>query len=221
MYRVLNVISRWLKLQYEDFHYNEILLQRLEAFLDGDIQRAGFTAEAKLLKESIKLQFVRHARPAHPLITMTADPLVHYERYLHGCASPKSPMPKSPVKTTFVNRRPSAASSIFSFVSNITTPPESPTLPNATSASLSMFENRDIAQYLTLADFYYFKCISAFEYLNGSWRTGSQSTDILERDTYPSHSYVHRMTKRANMVCVTSAKRTAKHDTVAKLYFNV
>lgn len=193
----MNVISRWLKLQYEDFHYNEILLQRLKAFLNGDIQRAGFTAEAKLLKESIKLQYIRHSRPGHTLITMTADPLVHSDRYLH---SPKSPIPKSPVKNSFINRRPSGASSIFSFVSSITTPPESPTLPNAASTSLAMFENREIAQYLTLADFYYFKCISAFEYLNGSWRTGAQCNDNLECNAYPSHSYVYKMTKRANMV---------------------
>jgi hypothetical protein len=73
-------------------------------------------------------------------------------------------------------------------------------LPNAGSTSLAMFENREIAQYLTLADFYYFKCISAFEYLNGSWRTGAQCNDNLECNAYPSHSYVHKMTKRANMV---------------------
>jgi hypothetical protein len=63
-----------------------------------------------------------------------------------------------------------------------------------------MFESREIAQYLTLADFYYFKCISAFEYLNGPWRAGTQAGNKPECNSYPSHSYVLRMTKRANMV---------------------
>jgi hypothetical protein len=63
-----------------------------------------------------------------------------------------------------------------------------------------MFESKEIAQYLTLADFYYFKCISAFEYLNGSWRAGAQAGNNMECISYPLHSYVLRMTKRANMV---------------------
>ncbi|KAI8576795.1 hypothetical protein K450DRAFT_254985 [Umbelopsis ramanniana AG] len=207
--KVLNVISRWLKLQYEDFQCNEILLQRLQAFLDGDIQRAGFRSEAALLRESIQLQCARHARPVHTLITVAADPLLQTDRYLHASSSPKTPLPKSSTKSSFVSRRPSGASSIFSFVSSITTPPESPTLPNVSSTSLSMFESKEIAQYLTLADFYYFKCISAFEFLNGTWRAGAQAGNTMECNSSPSHSYVLRMTKRANML-----SRWVAHETL-------
>ncbi|KAJ2959692.1 hypothetical protein NQZ79_g4867 [Umbelopsis isabellina] len=200
--KVLSVLSRWLKLQYEDFHYNDILLQRLEAFLSGDIQRAGFTAEAKLLKESIKMQSVRHARPGHTLITLSADPLLGSEHQQGSYSSPNTPIPKSPTRSASSSRRPSGASSIFSFVTSITTPPESPTLPNVSSSSLISFESKELAQYLTLADFYYFKCISSFEYLNGSWRTGAQMNDSTECTSYPAHSYVHKMTKRANMASI-------------------
>jgi hypothetical protein len=54
--RVLNVISRWIKLQFQDFKKNPILITRLEAFLNGDVNRAGFTIEADMIKEALDRQ---------------------------------------------------------------------------------------------------------------------------------------------------------------------
>lgn len=52
----MNVISRWIKLQFQDFKMNPVLLTRLEAFLNGDINRAGFTIEADMIKEALERQ---------------------------------------------------------------------------------------------------------------------------------------------------------------------
>lgn len=52
----MNVISRWIKLQFQDFQQNPILITRLEAFLNGDVNRAGFTIEADMIKEALDRQ---------------------------------------------------------------------------------------------------------------------------------------------------------------------
>lgn len=52
----MNVISRWIKLQFQDFKQNPILITRLEAFLNGDVNRAGFTIEADMIKEALDRQ---------------------------------------------------------------------------------------------------------------------------------------------------------------------
>ena len=54
--RVLNVISRWVKLQYQDFKKTPVLQTRLETFINGDIKRAGFTTEASMIKDALDLQ---------------------------------------------------------------------------------------------------------------------------------------------------------------------
>jgi hypothetical protein len=52
------VISRWIKLQFQDFRTNPILITRLEAFLNGDVNRAGFTIEADMIKEALDRQVI-------------------------------------------------------------------------------------------------------------------------------------------------------------------
>lgn len=62
LFRVLNVISRWIKLQFQDFRTNPILITRLEAFLNGDVNRAGFTIEADMIKEALDRQVIYNCR---------------------------------------------------------------------------------------------------------------------------------------------------------------
>ena len=50
------MISRWIKLQFQDFRLNPVLITRLEAFLSGDVNRAGFTIEADMIKEALDRQ---------------------------------------------------------------------------------------------------------------------------------------------------------------------
>ncbi|KAG0192865.1 hypothetical protein DFQ28_007338 [Apophysomyces sp. BC1034] len=47
---------KWIKLRFQDFKDNNILLTRLEAFLNGDVKRAGFSAEASKIKEALNQQ---------------------------------------------------------------------------------------------------------------------------------------------------------------------
>ena len=55
-FRVLSVLTRWIKLQYQDFEDAPILLTRLEAFLHADIKHAGFDTEADMIREALDLQ---------------------------------------------------------------------------------------------------------------------------------------------------------------------
>jgi DhnA family fructose-bisphosphate aldolase class Ia len=55
----LNVILRWIKLQFQDFKQNPILVTRLQAFLNGDVNRAGFAIEADMIKEALDKQVNR------------------------------------------------------------------------------------------------------------------------------------------------------------------
>ncbi|KAI8089712.1 ras guanine nucleotide exchange factor domain-containing protein [Halteromyces radiatus] len=66
--KVLNVISRWIKLQYNDFKVNPILLTRLQAFINGDITRGGFMMEANNIKELLHTQVIQHSKNHHSFI---------------------------------------------------------------------------------------------------------------------------------------------------------
>lgn len=56
-----------------------------------------------------------------------------------------------------------------------------------------MFEAKEIARYLTLADFYIFKCITSYDYLQGRWRQEASPSP-------QEHDYIAMMTQRANQV---------------------
>ncbi|KAI9494881.1 ras guanine nucleotide exchange factor domain-containing protein [Zychaea mexicana] len=226
--KVLNVISRWVKLQYQDFRITPVLQTRLEAFLNGDIKRAGFTNEANMIKEALDLQMARHARQRHSLVALTSHSLASFGSSGSSSSnfnnnnssavlpmSPSSPpTPSSLVGSPPFQRRPSTttisttpSSYLFSFVS---TPPSSPTslsTPTSTtsfssalaalpiyssSSQLLSLEARDVARYLTLADFYTLKCITSYDYLCGQWRRNAASGG--------DDGYIGMMTRRANML---------------------
>jgi hypothetical protein len=159
--RVLNVVSRWIKLQYQDFQDNKRLVTRLEAFLNGDVTRAGFTIEADMIKEALDRQRIQSVKFRHIQIMQSNTSMFQ----------------------SGLGRRPSITPSLLSFVS-IATPPESPTHQDV----LLSLHSKDIAKYLTLADFYILKCITAQDYLAMYYPT----------TTKQSVDYIHMMTKRAN-----------------------
>ncbi|KAF7724545.1 hypothetical protein EC973_000922 [Apophysomyces ossiformis] len=192
--KVLNVISRWIKLQHQDFKNNPALLDRLELFIENDIQRAGFTTEANMIKESLDLQMSQNTRKRHSLVALSSQSLAALRvgasipsTPSHPCISPQIPP-----------RRPSAAPSLLSFVSSMNTPPDSPTLSVTSQVSSSVttliaFEGKEIARYLTLADFYIFKCITAYEYMNNG-------RNHRDKPNPKSTDYIDMLTKRANML---------------------
>ncbi|ORY99422.1 ras guanine nucleotide exchange factor domain-containing protein [Syncephalastrum racemosum] len=211
--KVLSVLTRWVKLQYQDFDNAPILLARLEAFLNDDIKRAGFDTEVDMIREALDLQMAKHARRRHSLVALTSHavvvpsnsstPLPSGPGTLMSPATPSSSLPTPKFQQ---QRRPSGAPSLFSFVSSLSTPPSSPTssnmsvapassygsLSSATAPVVLLFEAGEIAQSLTLADFYIFKCITGYDYLQGNWRQESPS--------FRENDYIAMMTQRANRV---------------------
>ncbi|KAI7889925.1 ras guanine nucleotide exchange factor domain-containing protein [Mucor mucedo] len=175
--KVLNVISRWIKLQFEDFTSNPVLITRLEAFLNGDVDRAGFTVEADMIKESLDRQNIQYSKSRHSFIVQTSQSLVSFG---NSCTTTNNP----------IVRRPSVTPSFLSFVS-YSTPPDSPLYSPDVFLSLN---SKDIARYLTLADFYILKCITAQDYLTIYYpgNIKKKNKDHIKID------YVAMMTERAN-----------------------
>lgn len=114
----------------------------------------------------------------------------------------------------------------MSFVS-YSTPPDSPiyvnNTTNANNEVLFSLNTKDIAKYLTLADFYILKCITAQDYLAMYYpratkknRLTSKSKVRLQEDDAEKSNYIAMMTERANklsqwvVVEVTSQKLHSK-----------
>lgn len=96
--------------------------------------------------------------------------------------------PFPPVHFSNSPRRPS--NGLFS----LSSPPESPGYPpTSIYTSFSSLESKDIAKYLTLADYYLFKSIQAHGLLHNSHHCKKNSKEF---------DYVELMTKRANMVTI-------------------
>ncbi|CAO3608982.1 unnamed protein product [Mucor fragilis] len=193
--KVLNVISRWIKLQFRDFEQNPILVTRLEAFLNGDVNRAGFTIEADMIKEALDRQSSQSYKSRHSLIIQTSKSLVSFGNNNSNSTSTIT----NSTSTGGLGRRPSLTPSFLSFVS-YSTPPASPTHPlyqqqyqHQQDTFLSL-NSKDIAKYLTLADFYILKCITAQDYLAMYHPSKKQ-----HRNQNQEHiNYISMMTERAN-----------------------
>ncbi|KAI9016326.1 ras guanine nucleotide exchange factor domain-containing protein [Phycomyces nitens] len=191
--KVLNVISRWIKIQYQDFNNSRQLLRRLELFVNNSIKQAGFSSEAKTIREALDIEMAKCTRSRHSLVALTLYSLV---------GSGQTTPPSTPCLSSFSiasqqqSRRPSLAPSLLSFVSSMT-PPDSPVALSQQQQSntplLLLYEAKDIAKYLTLADFYTFKCITAHDYLTGQWKNQSAKQK-------GPRNYIGTMTRRANML---------------------
>ncbi|KAL7327455.1 hypothetical protein PS15p_205881 [Mucor circinelloides] len=209
--KVLNVISRWIKLQFQDFKQNPILITRLEAFLNGDVNRAGFTIEADMIKEALDRQSSQSGKSKHLLIIQTSQSLVSFgNNHSNGNGTTTSSTPANGL-----GRRPSVTPSFLSFVS-YSTPPASPTHPlyqqhyqHQQDTFLSL-NSKDIAKYLTLADFYILKCITAQDYLAMYYPSQKQH----RKQTQEHNNYIAMMTERANKL----SKWVLTEITVHKLH---
>ncbi|OAD06833.1 hypothetical protein MUCCIDRAFT_107424 [Mucor lusitanicus CBS 277.49] len=194
--KVLNVISRWIKLQFRDFEQNPILVTRLEAFLNGDVNRAGFTIEADMIKEALDRQSSQSSKSRHSLIIQISKSLVSFGN--NNSSNSNNTIANS-TSASGLGRRPSLTPSFLSFVS-YSTPPASPTHPlyqqhyqHQQDTFLSL-NSKDIAKYLTLADFYILKCITAQDYL-AMYHTSKKQHRKQNQDQI---NYIAMMTERAN-----------------------
>ncbi|KAI8384395.1 ras guanine nucleotide exchange factor domain-containing protein [Radiomyces spectabilis] len=185
--KILNTLSQWIKLRYQDFGQDVTLLCQVESFLERDVRKTEFAAEYVTLRHFLSFQMHRYHQGR------CADPSNH-STY---SSSTLPSLPASPTSTMAFNghRRPSGASSLFSLISSISTPPDSPVSWQPSHSLngnfLATHDAKDVAKYLTLADYHCFKSITAKEYLEGSWRTEGHETE---------NSPIAQMTDRANLL---------------------
>ncbi|CAO3632746.1 unnamed protein product [Cunninghamella blakesleeana] len=202
--KVLNVLTRWIKLQFRDFLRDISLHERLEQFCDLDMIKAGFATESTMIKEAMYNQKYRYYQSIYNLQSTT---------HVNNHHPPSTPPPSS-------LRRPSGSGSLFSM--NHISPPESPIYPtyhhhhsaigilannnnnnsnnnNNNNSPLLTLETKDIAKYLTLADYYLFQQIKSYDYLDGHWRH-CQYNDFSLDELETKEDYIGILTKRANMM---------------------
>ncbi|KAI9027336.1 ras guanine nucleotide exchange factor domain-containing protein [Phycomyces nitens] len=179
--KVLNVISRWVKLQCQDFKQTG-LRNRLAHFIEHGL--------------------AQQARRRHSLVALTSHSLSSFGAWsmpMQDGSSPPSPSSSIPFSA---NYRPSTTPSLQSFVSfNTSTPPDSPTFmspPNGLTLipGVLTLKAKDIARYLTLADFYIFRCITAYEYMHGPWREPHNTPN----GPFDSNDSISLLAQRANMI---------------------
>ncbi|KAI8881072.1 ras GEF [Backusella circina FSU 941] len=207
--KVLNVISRWIKLQFQDFESNRILITRLEAFLNGDVNRAGFRIESDMMKEALDRQLKKMKTSRHDQIIQASKSLVSF-----GSATTPHTL----------KRRPSVTPSFLSFSSsyNNNTPPDSPTYPIAPHThcnDLLSMDTKDMARYLTLADFMLLKCITVYDYLTVQFQKKRGGDGCTQE-----YNYIDMMTERANrlskwVVYEITSQKVAKYrrNTIRKM----
>lgn len=199
---MLNVISRWVKIQFQDFESNRILITRLGAFLNGDVNRAGFRIESDMMKGELDKQLKKIKTSRHQHIIQASQSLPHFNI------------------THTLRRQPSISSSFLSF-SSYNTPPDSPTYiltPTHCNVFLSL-DAKDIARYLTLADFMILKCITVYDYLTVQSQKKSGKNGCAQE-----YDYIEMMTERANklskwVVYEVTNQKVAKHrrNTIRKM----
>lgn len=204
LFRVLHVVNRWITLYYyRDFKFNAETLKRLKLFLYNDslLLAPQFKEQLETIRSTLKSQTEQFSDHQHHLslisatTTTTTKSLVNQNAialtsnfnfnlpFVNNNYAP----PFSPVHFSNSSRRPS--NGLFS----LTSPPASPVYtPTSIYTSLSSLDSKDIARYLTLADFYLLKSIQA----HGSLYSSNQ----CKSDNSSEFDYVELMTKRANMV---------------------
>jgi hypothetical protein len=219
-YRVLNVIHRWIVIQYQDFKFNLDLQKRLNLFLFNNntvTLQPQFQNQVEQIQSSLKAQIEKFSN----------DHQHHLSTIINAAIASSSNVPPSNTFNflfPFVNntntsssvqnintRRPS--NGLFHQSSSSSLPIElihhhhDSTNTITTSSSYTSLESKDIARYLTLADYYLFKLIQT----HGLWNNNCKNSEV---------DYVDLMTKRANMVSLIQVTPIVNHtDTL--LYYQL
>ena len=174
VFRLLNVIERWVKFQYDDFKNDRLLLRKLYAFLTSSEEKhPELEKELDGIRDALSMQITRY---------QSMSPLLYHRRSLDSSAmSTPLVMPSRNMSSTILGGHGIVALS-------------------STLSVLSSLEAKQVAQYLTLADFHIFKSINAYEYMRGHWRTMKRGEPLSATD-----SYTRVLTIRANMASIATA----------------
>jgi hypothetical protein len=196
------VLERWISAYYNDFKYDTALQKRLQLFLyhDGLLLGPQFKQQLDKIRSNLKYQqFIKHHNHLSLLLNSHSIPQQQqptpnfnfhfpFVNSTHTYSSVSIP----PINNVHNLRRPSPTAtavnnterSMFNFSNS---PPDSSTV--SLPSTFSSLESKDIARYLTLADYYLFKSIITTNQGFASCRKNKEEVD-----------YIELMTKRANMV---------------------
>lgn len=207
--RVLNVVERWILSYYQDFKLDASLQKRLNLFLYNDRLLLGpqFNQQLEQMRASLKAQAEKFSDGQHHIILFSANTTSNQQNsnsnfnFHFPFVSNNHTPPFPPVHLSSNPRRPS--NGLFNLTS-LSTPPDSPTViySNNTTGlytSFASLESKDIARYLTLADYYLFKSIQAHGLLSS----------CKKNKNYVEYDYIELMTKRANMVSIYRIQKIA------------
>lgn len=175
---MLNVIDRWITIQFQDFKSDVHLLKQLKKFLfhNDIVLLKQFTQQVEKIQQNLKSQILHFS--AHPVtsIVQTSPPSPTFNfhfPFVHPQVIPPVHISSSLRRHGLFNMSPVESSPMTSYFPAYT--------------SLLSIESKLLARYLTLADYYLFKTIL--------------SRGLLNNDHYSEHTnYIDLMTKRANMV---------------------
>ncbi|KAL7310719.1 hypothetical protein PS15m_010186 [Mucor circinelloides] len=199
--KVLTVIDRWITLQYQDFKYDLDLQKKLNLFLfnNDTVLLQQFKQQVEKIQYNLKMQIQQFSNHQHHVSMITANhhisapPSNAFSFHFSFGNSSQSLPTTVHTNNTPNSRRPS--NGLFSSSSSSIMPDlptqihDSSSLQTTLHASLVSLESKDIARYLTLADFYLFKSIQSRELMTSN--NNNNKTDI---------NYTELMTKRANML---------------------
>lgn len=163
-----------MKFQYDDFKNDRLLLRKLYAFLtSSEEKRPELQKELGGIRDALSMQIARD---------QGRSPLLYHRRSLDSSAmSTPLLMPSRNMSSTTLGGGGGGIVALSS-----------------TLSVLSCLEAKQVAQYLTLADFHIFKSINAYEYMRGHWRTMRRGEPLSATD-----SYTRILTIRANMASIT------------------
>ncbi|KAI8637985.1 ras guanine nucleotide exchange factor domain-containing protein [Parasitella parasitica] len=188
--KVLTVIDRWIILQYQDFKYDLDLQKKLNLFLfnNDTVLLQQFKQQVEKIQYNLKVQIQQFSNHQHHVSMITSSsnvsaPPSNAFNFHFPFGSNSNSLP--PVHTNNASARRPSNSVISELPTKIH---DSSPIKTTLHTSLVSLESRDIARYLTLADFYLFKSIQSRELLSNN---SSNKSDI---------NYTELMTKRANML---------------------
>ncbi|KAJ3303468.1 hypothetical protein HDU76_005344, partial [Blyttiomyces sp. JEL0837] len=208
--KVLTVIGRWVKLQFEEFSYNPALRDRLETFL-SEVYADGFRTESDRIKRTASTQAFSIAMkskctpfPQHLLYPEDdADdedededhiPLKHFQRRPSRSNSQvalNSLGKKSNYPTHIVTQRnqPSPLS--------VASGPQ--TMLQDTSPIL-LYDAKDVAKYMSVADQNAFASITVYDYLGKLNGSGFESLSTGSSENRTVRGRIDLFAQRANMI---------------------
>ncbi|KAI8990125.1 ras guanine nucleotide exchange factor domain-containing protein [Pilobolus umbonatus] len=176
--KVLEIISHWVFFQSEDFRCNDALERQLTSFLSDKNILLNHRKEVEAIMINLnKKSYLTNKYTAHPTSHLACS-VTSFNLHSNNSSLPPVHFSHNPIKPY----------GLFDI-----TPPDSPTTYISSLSSIINIESKDIARYLTLADYYLFKSIRSHHL----FRTKiSHPTDEHKEEP----DFIHLMTKRANML---------------------